>query len=124
MQAGRAAAAAVSRRLTVRAHSHGGRNGSNAAGATMRDHSEMELMLKGYGLTTAKILYHYPDHPHLLQTYVWQDYDLAPRFPALLAFIDFWRARLDGPLHSVIYSHKRLISAGEWRRVDGELLLH
>ena len=34
----------------------------------MRDHSEMELMLKGYGLTTAKILYHLPDHPHLLQT--------------------------------------------------------
>ena len=31
----------------------------------MRDHAEMELMLKGYGLTTAQILYHMPDHPHL-----------------------------------------------------------
>ena len=37
----------------------------------MRDHPEMELMLRGYGLTTAKILYHFPDHPHLLQTFVW-----------------------------------------------------
>ncbi len=40
--------------------------------------SEMELMLKGYGLTTAQILYRLPDHPSLLQTYIWQHYDLAP----------------------------------------------
>ena len=43
----------------------------------MRDHSKLELMLKGYGLTTARILYHLPDHPHLLQTFIWQEYDLA-----------------------------------------------
>lgn len=90
----------------------------------MRDTPEMELMLKGYGLTTAKILYHFPDHPHLLQTYLWQDYDLAPKFPALLGFIAFWKAKLDGPLHSVAFTHKRLISPNEWRKIDGELVLH
>ena len=90
----------------------------------MRDTSEMELMLRGYGLTTAKILYRFPDHPHLLQTFVWQDYDLAPKFPVLRGFIDFWIAKLEGPLHSVQYTHKRLISATEWRKVDGELTLH
>lgn len=37
--------------------------------------------LEGYGLTTAEILYRMPDHPSLLQTYVWQDYDLAPGSP-------------------------------------------
>ena len=37
----------------------------------------------GYGLTTAEILYRMPDHPSLLQTYVWQNYDLFPNFPAL-----------------------------------------
>lgn len=93
-------------------------------GAAMRDHSELEMMLKGYGLTTAKILYHFPDHPHLLQTYVWQDYDLAPKFPVLLKFIDFWKAKLEGPLHSVLYTHHRMISPNEWRKVDGELVLH
>lgn len=90
----------------------------------MRDTTEMELMLRGYGLTTAKILYRFPDHPSLLQTFVWQDYDLAPKFPVLMGFIDFWKAKLEGPLHSVQYTHKRLISASEWRKVDGELLLH
>lgn len=85
--------------------------------------SEMELMLNGYGLTTARIFYRYPDHPHLLQTYIWQDYDLAPKFPALLRFIEFWKEKLDGPLHSVAYTHRRLIAPNEWRNVGGEFLL-
>ena len=45
--------------------------------------------LAGYGLATARILYHLPDHPRLLQTYIWQDYDLAPDFPILS---NFWRS--------------------------------
>lgn len=90
----------------------------------MRDQTELELLLKGYGLTTAEILYHMPDHPHVLQTFVWQDYDLAPKFPVLGKFIDYWREKLDGALHSIRYTHKRLISAGEWRKVDGEIVLH
>jgi uncharacterized protein Usg len=90
----------------------------------MRDNSEMELMLKGYGITTAHILYHMPDHPHVLQTFIWQHYDLAPKFPALYRFIYFWTAELDGPLHSVTYTHKRLIAPNEWRNVSGEFLLH
>ena len=90
----------------------------------MQAQMETDLMLKGYGLTTAKILYRYPDHPHLLQTYVWQDYDIAPRFPVLIGFIEFWRSKLEGPLHSVIYTHRRLIAPNEWRKVDGEFLLN
>lgn len=90
----------------------------------MATNRETELMLKGYGLTTAEILYHMPDHPHLLQTFVWQTYDIAPKFPVLLRFVDFWKAKIEGPLHSVRYTHKKLISASEWRNVKGELSLH
>ena len=85
---------------------------------------EIELMLSGHGLTTANILYHMPDFHSMLQTYVWQDYDIAPDFPKLHGFLDFWTANLDGPLHSVQYCHRKLISPGEWRKVDGEILLH
>lgn len=81
-------------------------------------------MLKGYGLTTAEILYRMPDHPAVLQTYLWQDYDLAPKFPVLTSFLDFWRTKLEGPLHSIRYTHRKLISPSEWRMVDGEILLH
>jgi uncharacterized protein Usg len=87
-------------------------------------HKELELQLRGYGLTTAEILYRMPDHPVMLQTYVWQEYDLAPRFPVLLGFLDFWKREIEGVLHSVRYTHKKLISPSEWRSVTGELVLH
>lgn len=64
----------------------------------MRD---FELMLTSYRLTTAEILYHMPDYPGLLQTYVWQEMDLAPRFPRLQQFLGFWEKNLEGRLHSV-----------------------
>jgi len=80
--------------------------------------------LEGYGLTTANILYRMPDHPEVLQTFIWQEYDLAPAFPELRRFLDFWARELDGPLHSVTVAHQHLISAGELRAVSTEFRLH
>jgi len=80
--------------------------------------------LEGYSLTTARILYHLPDHPAILQTYVWQDYDMAPEFPELHRFLEFWRRKLEGPLHSVEVAAKRLIGAREMRLVAAEFRLH
>ena len=87
-------------------------------------HSETELMLKGYGLTTAEMYYHMPDHPHVLNTFIWQDYDLAPDHNKLLNFISFWQEEIEGPLHSVRFVHRKLISPGEWRHVNGEFTYH
>jgi len=39
-----------------------------------------------YRMTIAEIVYRRPDRQWLLQTYVWQDYDLFPNFPALKDF--------------------------------------
>jgi uncharacterized protein Usg len=86
--------------------------------------SDLERQLKGYSLTTAEILYHMPDHPGLLQTFIWQDYDMAPRFPVLTKFLLWWRDRLDGGLHTVRVSHSKLISPAEFRNVEGILQLH
>ncbi|WP_420100641.1 usg protein [Bosea sp. (in: a-proteobacteria)] len=80
--------------------------------------------LEGYGLTTATILYRIPDHRSVLQTYIWQQYDLAPRFPILQKFLDFWRRELEGPLHSVTIAHARLLKPAEIRTVNGVLTLH
>ena len=77
-----------------------------------------------YGLTTAQILYRLPDHPSLLQTYVWQEYDLFPKFPALNRFLAFWLENLEGPLHSVTVAHSRLIKPAEIRAINGEFRLH
>lgn len=65
--------------------------------------------LEGYALTTAEILYRMPDHPLLLQSYIWQDYDQAPKFPVLQRFLAFWERELDGRLHAVRVTSSRLI---------------
>ena len=80
--------------------------------------------LQGYSLTTAEILYHLPDHPALLQSYIWQDYDLTPRFPKLLTFVEFWNGNLDGKVNRVRICSKRLIDPAEFRYVDGQFVLH
>jgi uncharacterized protein Usg len=84
---------------------------------------DFRRQLEGYGLTTARILYRRPDHRWLLQSYVWQDYDLWPEFPLLLKFLAFWHGSLDGPLHLVMVAHARLIRPAEIRTIDGELRL-
>lgn len=85
--------------------------------------SAFEKQLNGYGLTTAEIHYHMPDHPGLLQLYLWQDYDLAPKFPTLKGFLGFWSRELDGVLHSVRVAHNKLIGPREWRAVNGVFTL-
>ncbi len=86
--------------------------------------TELELMLKGYGLTTAEIFYRMPDYRNVLNTFVWQEYDLAPDYPKLYKFLDFWRSKIEGPLHSVRFVHRTLISPGTWRNVAGEFVLN
>jgi uncharacterized protein Usg len=85
---------------------------------------EFRQMVQGYGLTTAEILYRMPDHPSLLQTYVWQNYDLFPKFPALKNFLTFWHEKLDGPLYSITVAHSKLIKPAELRHMNGEFRLH
>jgi uncharacterized protein Usg len=80
--------------------------------------------LRRYRLTTAEILYHLPDHPSLLQSYTWQDYDLAPEFPVLRRFLDFWRDSIEGRLHSVSVASTRVITVGEFRPTKSYLTLH
>ena len=75
--------------------------------------------LDGYGLTTAEIHYYRPDHPSLLQLFVWQEYDLAPDFPVLFDFLGLWRRQIEAALHSVRIAHNALIGPAEWRAVDG-----
>lgn len=81
----------------------------------MADRDFEKQLLKDYRLTTAEIYYHMPDFPELLQTYVWQDYDIAPQFPVLYKFLDFWTREIDGKLHSVYVASQKIITPGACR---------
>jgi len=80
--------------------------------------------MKDYRLTTAEILYRLPDHPEILQTYIWQDLDIAPRFPVLHRFLDFWDRELDGKLHSVRVASASLIRRPSFRHPRAYMTLH
>lgn len=86
--------------------------------------ADLGIQISDYRLTTARILYHMPDHVHLLQEYIWQDYDLAPKFPSLRRFLDFWTREIEGPLHSVYVAHQKLITPGDTRFAAWEATLH
>ncbi len=80
--------------------------------------------LAGYRLTTAQIIYHLPDHPKLLQEFIWQHLDLAPDFPELKGFLKFWERKIDGKLHSVKIASAKVITPGELRNAAGMFALH
>jgi len=84
---------------------------------------ELVRQLKNYRLTTAEILYHMPDHPKLLQSYIWQDLDLSPEFPVLRKFLDFWHRSLEGRLHSVRVASCGIVHPGNVQ-TPLELRLH
>ena len=71
-----------------------------------------------------EIMYRMPDFRSLLRTYIWQDYDLAPKFPKLIKFLDFWSHNLDGPLASVRVAHAGIVRPVELRHVGAEWKLH
>jgi uncharacterized protein Usg len=90
----------------------------------VREASEFKKMLDGYRLVTAEIFYRMPDHPGIVQAFIWQEYDLEPKFPALSKFLDFWEKNLEGPLHSVRIATKRVISPAEFPYAEYMTTLH
>jgi uncharacterized protein Usg len=82
------------------------------------------VRIPDWRLTTAEILYRLPDHPGVLQAFVWQKLDRAPGFPELSRFLEFWRREIEGPLHSVRVASSALLRPAELRYADGQFTLH
>ena len=85
---------------------------------------DFAIQVAGYGLSTVQVHYYLPDHPSLLQLVVMQQYDIAPTFPELDRFLDYWRREIEAVLHSVRVAHKHLIGPAEWRAVDGVITIN
>lgn len=84
--------------------------------------ADLPIQLNHHVLTTAEILYYFPDYPDLLQQYLWQDYDRAPEFPSLKKFLNFWERNLEGRLHSIRVTNAGLIVPGEWKLRLAEII--
>jgi uncharacterized protein Usg len=90
------------------------------AGATI----EFERRLRGARLMTAEVLYYMPEHPKLLQTFMWQLVDEAPKYPRLAQFLDHWRREIEAVIHSVRVAHGELLAPANLRLADSEFRLH
>ena len=77
--------------------------------------SDLDAQLRGQRLTNAEVLYYLPDHPALLQSFLWQTLDLAPDFPRIQRFLEFWRREIDAVIHSVEISSASQITPGRIR---------
>lgn len=82
--------------------------------------SDLELQLLGYRLTTAEIIYRLPDHPDLLQMFLWQQLDLDPQFPRLHRFLEFWEKNIDGQLYHVKVAHAEGLDPQDLQHTDFE----
>jgi uncharacterized protein Usg len=65
---------------------------------------------RGLSLATAEILYYMPDHPALLQSFVWQ---------TLNRFLEFWKREIEAVIHSVSVASNGALAPARWSRVDG-----
>ena len=81
--------------------------------------NDLERQLAGYSLVTAEIIYGMPDHPDLVQSFIWQFYDRAPDFPEIRKFCAWWQKNLDGPIREVKVTYQPVIGAARVRFLDG-----
>lgn len=86
--------------------------------------SDLRSEPRNYRLTTAEIIYHLPDHPDLLQSFIWQKLDVAPDFPELRRFLEFWSRSIEGRLHSVKIGQARFGGQPRFRHIRAPVLSH
>lgn len=87
-------------------------------------HTDFARQLRGERLTTAEVLYYLPDHPALLQRFLWQTLDLSPDYPRVHRFLDFWRREIDAVIHSVTLSAAGLVAPARFEVVRPLGTLH
>ena len=79
---------------------------------------DFTAQLKGGRLTTAEVLYYMPDHPAVLQSFLWQTLDIAPDYPRVHRFLDYWRREIQAVIHSVRLSTVGLVTPATVRFAD------
>ena len=86
--------------------------------------ADFDRQLKGERLTTAEVIYYLPDHPALLQRFLWQTLDLPPEFPRVHEFLLYWRREIEAVIHSVTCSAAGLIAPARLNVGNDIGLLH
>ena len=66
----------------------------------------MVVYIRKWTLATVQVIYHIPDHIHILNEFSWQTKDRLPEYPRIHEFLDYWDKHIDGPIiEAYIYDH-------------------
>ena len=66
----------------------------------------MTVYIRRWTLATVQVIYHIPDHIHILNEFSWQTKDRLPEYPRIHEFLDYWDKHIDGPIkEAYIYDH-------------------
>jgi len=55
--------------------------------------------------TTLQIYYYLPDHPSIIQEFLWQCLDHQPEFPRIHQFLEYWRNHIEARIHTIYLAH-------------------
>ena len=58
----------------------------------------MVVYIRKWTLATVQVIYHIPDHIHILNEFSWQTKDRLPEYPRIHEFLDYWDKHIDGPI--------------------------
>ena len=94
-----------------------------STGGLLTPAEDFRRRLENTRLATAEILYRLPDHPSVLQSYVWQDLDQIPSFPVLKRFLRYWERELEGKLYRVRVAAADSVRGADWQAFATELPL-
>ena len=63
------------------------------------------------------MIYYLPDYNHILQEFIFQQYDIRPDYPKLNKFLRFWKKNIEARIHRVDFSS----SFSEYRFIESTL---
>ena len=67
----------------------------------------MVVYIRKWTLATVQVIYHIPDHIHIVNEFSWQTKDRLPEYPRIHEFLDYWDKNIDGPIkEAYIYDHE------------------
>ena len=67
----------------------------------------MVVYIRKWTLATVQVIYHIPDHIHILNEFSWQTKARVPEYPRIHEFLDYWDKHIDGPIkEAYIYDHE------------------
>ena len=59
-----------------------------------------------------------PDYHSILQEFIWQTMDIAPKYPRMMKFLEYWDLHIEASIHKVTIYSADNIKATDIKTID------